>query len=55
MFWFFGHEACGILGSQPGIEPTSPALEGEALMLDHPAVIPDAFFSPPLWFVHHTF
>ena len=23
MFWFFGHEACGILVPQPGIEPTS--------------------------------
>ena len=29
MFWFFGHEACGILAPQPGIEPTPPALEGE--------------------------
>ena len=31
MFWFFGHEACGILAPQPGIEPTPPALEGEVL------------------------
>ena len=31
MFWFFGHEACGILTSQPGIEPTPPALEGKVL------------------------
>ena len=22
MFWFFGHEACGILAPSPGIEPT---------------------------------
>ena len=29
MFWFFGHEACGILAPQPGIEPAAPALEGE--------------------------
>ena len=29
--WFFGHEACGLLASQTGIEPTSPALEGEVL------------------------
>ena len=29
MFWFFGHKACGILASQPGTEPTPPALEGE--------------------------
>ena len=32
MFWFFGYEACGILASQPGIKPTSPALEGEVLI-----------------------
>ena len=28
---FSGHEACGILAPQPGIEPTPPALEGEVL------------------------
>ena len=28
---FFGHEACGILAPQPGIEPTPLALEGEVL------------------------
>ena len=27
----FGHEACGILTSQPGIKPAPPALEGEVL------------------------
>ena len=31
MFCFFGHEACGILAPQPGIEPVPPALEGEIL------------------------
>ena len=31
MFWFCGHEACGILAPQPGIEPTVPALEGKIL------------------------
>ena len=31
VFWFFGHEACGILAPQPGIKPTPPALEGEVL------------------------
>ena len=31
MFWFFDHEACVILVPQPGIEPTTPALEGEVL------------------------
>ena len=29
MFWFFGHEACGILARRPGIKPAPPALEGE--------------------------
>ena len=31
MFWFFGHEACGILVPQPGIKPESPALKGKGL------------------------
>ena len=31
MVWFFGHEACGILATPPGIEPTPPALEVEVL------------------------
>ena len=31
VFVFFGHEACGILASQSGIEPAPPALEGEVL------------------------
>ena len=31
--FFFGHEACGILASQPCIEPTPPALEGEVLTI----------------------
>ena len=29
MFWFFGHEARGILAPQPGIEPAPTALEGK--------------------------
>ena len=36
MFWFFGHEACGILAPWPGIEPTPPALEGEVLTTGPP-------------------
>ena len=31
MFWFFGREACGILGPQTRIEPPTPASEGEVL------------------------
>ena len=31
MFQVFGHEACGILAFQPGIEPAPPALESEVL------------------------
>ena len=31
---FFGHKACGILSPQPGIEPATPALEGEVLEND---------------------
>ena len=36
MFWFFGHEACGILAPRPGIEPASPALEGRLLTTGPP-------------------
>ena len=31
MFWFLGHETCGIIAPQPGIEPSPPELEGEVL------------------------
>ena len=31
MFQVFGHEACGILASPPGVEPAPPALGGEVL------------------------
>ena len=36
MFWFFGHEACGILAPQPGIEPAPPTLEGKVLSTGPP-------------------
>ena len=36
MFWPLVYEACGILVPQPGIEPTSPALEGEVLTTGPP-------------------
>ena len=36
MFWFFGPRKCGILASQPGIEPTPTALEGEVLTTGPP-------------------
>ena len=41
MFWFFGHEACGILAPWPGIEPTPPALEGEVLTTGLPGKSPE--------------
>ena len=31
MFWFFGHEACGILAPWLEIQPTHPALVGKVL------------------------
>ena len=34
MLCFFGHDACGILAPQPGIEPL--ALEGEVLTTGPP-------------------
>ena len=36
MFWCFGHEACGILIPQLGIEPAPTALEGEVLTTGPP-------------------
>ena len=36
MFWFFGHEACGIPAPQPGIKPVPPALAGQVLMTGPP-------------------
>ena len=36
MFWFFGHEARGIMAPRPRTEPTAPALEGEVLTNGQP-------------------
>ena len=36
MFVFFGHGACGILASGPGIETTGPASEGEVFTAGPP-------------------
>ena len=36
MFWFFGHEAYGILAPRPGIEPAAPSLEDEILTTGPP-------------------
>ena len=36
MFWFFGHEACGILASKPGMEPALRAMEGKVLTTGPP-------------------
>ena len=36
MFWFFGHEVCGILVTRPGIEPAPSASEGEVLTTEPP-------------------
>ena len=36
MFWFFGHEAHGILAPRPGIEPSPRAMEGEVLTTGPP-------------------
>ena len=36
MVWFCGHEPYMILASQPGIKPTSSALEGEVLTIRLP-------------------
>ena len=36
MFWFADPEACGILSTPPGTEPTPHALEGEVLTTGPP-------------------
>ena len=41
MFWFFGHEACGILVPRPGIEPGAPALEGDVLTSGPAGQVPE--------------
>ena len=35
-FWFFSHQACGILAPRPGIEPVAPTLEGKVLTTGPP-------------------
>ena len=51
MFWFFGHEACGILAPRTGIELAPPALEGEILTTGPPGKSQRLFFcSTPLLF-----
>ena len=43
MFQFFGHEACGILARWLGIEPATPAMQGEALTTGLPGKSPSFF------------
>ena len=31
VFWFFGHEACGILATQPRTDPTPPCIGRQSL------------------------
>ena len=51
MLFFFGHEACGILAPQTGIEPTPPALEGGVLTTGPPGKshYPDTFDPEVIW------
>ena len=39
-FCFFGCKVCGILASEPGINPAPPALEGEVLTTGTPREVP---------------
>ena len=41
MFWFFGHEVCGILAPLPGIEPAPPALKDTVLTTGPPGKSPE--------------
>ena len=40
LFWFFGHDACGIFAPWPGIEPSFPALLGKVLSTRPPGKFP---------------
>ena len=44
MFWFFGCEACGILGPWPGIKLATPALEGKISTIGPPGKSFTCFF-----------
>ena len=35
-FWYFGHEACGILAPRPGTKPLTSAAEGQVLAAGPP-------------------
>ena len=50
MFWFFDCEACGIFTPWPGVEPISPALEGDALTTGPTREVPGISFS---YFLYH--
>ena len=51
MFWFSGHEAHGILASQPGIKPAPPALDGdEVLTFGPPGKSPRVYMSKAIIF-----
>ena len=44
--WHFGHETCGIVALQPGIEPAPPEVAGEVLTTGLPGKSPHiTFFS----------
>ena len=60
-FWFFGHEACGILVPQLGIKPTPPALVGKAWTTGPPEKSPwmsyisfSSHSSPVYWYQAYT-
>ena len=54
MFWFFGLEAHGILASQPGIEPRTPALEGKVLTTGPPGESLEGLFVVAVQDLSHT-
>ena len=44
LFWFFGHEACGILAPQPGMGPVPPASEDKVLTTGPPGKSPTLIY-----------
>ena len=49
IFWFLGHEACGILAHHPGIKPAPPALEDEVLTTGPPGRSLVIIIYLPVW------
>ena len=44
VFWFFGHEACGILATQPRTDPMPPCIGRQSLNYWTAKEVPTGYF-----------